>query len=90
MPPHQCYWWGGMLPSRRRGRMLLMGRRAWIKLGVLVTCLASLFWGLRALGIRPDDVTPDKIRTFVLSFGAWAPAIYLAVYGQPIVPLPAR
>ena len=66
-----------------------MGRRALIKLGVLVTCLASLFWGLRALGIRPDDVTPDKIRTFVLSFGAWAPAIYLAVYGQPIVPLPA-
>ena len=66
-----------------------MGRRAWIKLGILVACLASLFWGLRALGIRPDDVTPDKVRTLILSFGVWAPIVYLAAYGQPIVPLPA-
>jgi len=29
------------------------------------------------------------VRAFVLSFGIWAPAIYLVTYGQPIVPLPA-
>jgi uncharacterized membrane protein YdjX (TVP38/TMEM64 family) len=34
-------------------------------------------------------VNPERIRIFVLSFGVWAPAIYLLAYGQPIVPLPA-
>ncbi|MBI1991943.1 MAG: TVP38/TMEM64 family protein [Candidatus Omnitrophica bacterium] len=66
-----------------------MARRTWIKLGILAVCLASLFFGLQAFGIRPADVTPDKIRALVLSFGVWAPIVYLATYGQPIVPLPA-
>jgi len=68
---------------------MAMTRSAWVKLGILAACLASLFWGLQALGVRPTDVTPEKVRAFVLSFGVWAPVVYLAAYGQPIVPLPA-
>jgi uncharacterized membrane protein YdjX (TVP38/TMEM64 family) len=64
-------------------------RAGWIKLAVVAACLASVFFGLRALGLQPSDVTPEKVRTFVLSFGVWAPAVYLFAYGQPIVPLPA-
>ena len=66
-----------------------MTRNTWLKLGILAACLASLFFGLQALGVRPGDITPEKVRTFVLSFGVWAPLVYLAAYGQPIVPLPA-
>lgn len=68
---------------------MAMTRSVWVKLGILAACLASLFWGLQALGVRPADVTPERIRAFVLSFGVWAPVIYLLAYGQPIVPLPA-
>jgi uncharacterized membrane protein YdjX (TVP38/TMEM64 family) len=64
-------------------------RSTWIKLGILTVCLASLFFGLRALGVRPADLTPEKIQALVLSFGVWAPVVYLLAYGQPIVPLPA-
>lgn len=66
-----------------------MSRASWLKLTVFVALLAGLWWGLQALGIRVTDFTPERVRAFVLSFGAWAPAIYVAVYGQPIVPLPA-
>jgi len=66
-----------------------MTRAFWVKLGVLAVCLASLFFGLQALGIRPADVTPGTIRAFVLTFGVWAPVVYLDAYGQPVVPLPA-
>lgn len=66
-----------------------MTRSTWIKLGILAVCLASLFFGLQAFGIQPADVTPEKIRALVLSFGVWAPVVYLAAYGQPVVPLPA-
>ena len=68
---------------------MAMTRSVWVKLGILAACLASLFWGLQALGVRPADVTPERIRAFVLSFGWWAPIVYMAAYGQPIVPLPA-
>ena len=66
-----------------------MTRSVWIKLGILAVCLASLFFGLQAFGIRPADMTPEKVRGLVLSFGVWAPAVYLVAYGQPIIPLPA-
>ncbi len=69
--------------------MLLMSRASWLKLTVFVALLAGLWWGLQALGIRVTDFTPERVRAFVLSFGVWAPAIYLLVYGQPIIPLPA-
>jgi len=31
---------------------------------------------------------PEDVRAYVLSFGGWAPVIYLLVYSQPFVPLP--
>lgn len=66
-----------------------MSRPTLVKLSLLVICVGSLMFGLQAVGVRPADVTPERIRAFVLSFGLWAPLIYLAAYGQPVVPLPA-
>lgn len=73
----------------QRVGVLLMKPSTWVKLLILAALLLSVWWGLRLLGFEVSDLTPDRVRTFVLSFGVWAPAIYLAVYGQPIVPLPA-
>jgi uncharacterized membrane protein YdjX (TVP38/TMEM64 family) len=61
----------------------------WIKLIVLGLVLVGLGWGLQAAGLDVRRITPERVRDYVLSFGLWAPVIYLAVYGQPLVPLPA-
>jgi len=60
-----------------------------VKLGLLVLLLVGIWAGLKALGIDLARITPQRVQAFVLSFGVWAPLVYLAVYGQPIVPLPA-
>lgn len=59
------------------------------KIGLLALLLVGVGWGLKALGFDVTQVTPERVRTFVLSFGLWAPVVYVAAYGQPIVPLPA-
>ena len=59
------------------------------KLVLLVFLIAGVGWGLRALGLDLTAVTPEKVRAFILGFGIWAPLVYLAAYGQPLVPLPA-
>lgn len=61
----------------------------WIKLGCVLLLIIGLVCGLKALGVDVKQFTPEKARELVLSFGVWAPAIYLLAYGQPIVPLPA-
>ena len=60
-----------------------------MKLGLFVVVVLGISWGLRAAGFDVTQISPERVKTFMLSFGFWAPAIYLAVYGQPIVPLPA-
>ena len=61
----------------------------WSLLAVFALVVLGLVAGLRALGVDVATLTPEKVRHFVLSFGLWAPAIYLVTYGQPLVPLPA-
>ena len=41
------------------------------------------------MSVDISQITPERVRAFVLSCGLWAPVIYLMAYGQPIVPLPA-
>ena len=66
-----------------------MMRSAWAKVAALVLVVLGLVWTLRAMGLDVTALTPETVRGFVLSFGVWAPAIYLLAYGQPLVPLPA-
>ncbi len=68
----------------------MAGRRAsWLKLGIFCVIVAGLYLGLKGLGIDVATVSPQRVRQFVLSFGALAPLVYLVAYGQPLVPLPA-
>jgi len=65
-----------------------VGAKAWLKLlGFAAVMLACLF-GLRAIGVDVFAIRPERVRVFVLSFGVWAPLIYLLLYSQPVVPLP--
>jgi uncharacterized membrane protein YdjX (TVP38/TMEM64 family) len=66
-----------------------MTRSTWVKLFLAAAALVAIVLVARALGLDVRQVSPDRIRAFVLSFGLWAPAIYLLIYGQPIIPLPA-
>lgn len=61
----------------------------WAKLAGFAACVAGVGWVLRALGLDATQVNPQRIQAFVLSFGVWAPLIYVLAYGQPLVPLPA-
>lgn len=66
-----------------------MNRSAWLKFGIFVVVVIGFGLLLRALGFDVARLSPERVRAFVLSFGVWAPLIYLVTYGQPIVPLPA-
>ena len=66
-----------------------MNRAPFIKLGAFVLLVTGLLLILHARGFDVIRITPMQVRTFVLSYGAWAPLMYLLAYGQPLVPLPA-
>jgi len=66
-----------------------MRRSIWVKGAVFVVLIAGLGWLMKLLGLDVTKLTPERIGQFVRSFGVWAPLVYLAGYGQPIVPLPA-
>ena len=61
----------------------------WAKIGVVAVLAVSAVWALNALGLDLRHVTPEKVRAFVLARDGLAPILYLCVYGQPLVPLPA-
>jgi len=66
-----------------------MNRSVWLKVGFFVLFVFGVGVGLKAVGIDLTQLSPERVRAFVLSFGVWAPLVYFLVYGQPIVPLPA-
>ena len=66
-----------------------MNGSAWLKLGLFGLLVVGVWVILKALGIDLTHMTPDRVRAFVLQFGVWAPIVYLAAYGQPLIPLPA-
>jgi len=71
------------------GRAQRMKGPLWLRLGLLCLFVIGVGSVVRLLGFDLAQMTPERVRAFVASFGVWAPAVYLLVYGQPIVPLPA-
>ena len=66
-----------------------MRRAAWIRWGLALVLALAGWWAMKALGLGWSGISPQHVRNRVLAFGVWAPAIYLIVFGQPVVPLPA-
>jgi uncharacterized membrane protein YdjX (TVP38/TMEM64 family) len=67
----------------------MMRRTAWVKLIACVLLVGGVTWLLSVSGFNVTRITPEKIRALILSFGMWAPLIYLLGYAQPIVVMPA-
>jgi uncharacterized membrane protein YdjX (TVP38/TMEM64 family) len=55
---------------------------------IFIVLLAAAVWGLSAMGVDATRLSPERIRTAVLSYGVRAPLAYLVIFGQPLVPLP--
>jgi uncharacterized membrane protein YdjX (TVP38/TMEM64 family) len=65
-----------------------MGSRLWRNLMILALVVLTGILLARWAGLRVSDLTPERIRTLITSFGVMAPLIYFLVYAQPIIPLP--
>ena len=60
-----------------------------LRVGAAATLLFGLCWGLAVFSAKdPHHIAPERLRAVILSFGAWAPGIYLLAYAQPLIPLP--
>ena len=66
-----------------------MKRSLWLKLGLLTVLIVGIGWVMKLFGVDVTRLSPERVGEFVRSFGALAPLVYLAAYGQPVIPLPA-
>ena len=66
-----------------------MKRTVWIKFLACALLVIGVTWLLSVSGFNVARVTPERIRALILSFGLWAPLIYLIGYAQPVVLMPA-
>lgn len=66
-----------------------MNGSRWVKVGAFLAIVLGAGWVAHSLGLHVTQISPENIRTFISSFGVWAPIVYLVAYGQPLIPLPA-
>lgn len=64
-------------------------RHPWMRFLALALFVGGAMLILHLMGVRWSSLVPERIRSYVLSFGWGAPVIYLLLYAQPLVPLPA-
>ena len=74
-------------PRTQRPKSGFLTQATFLRLLLFTAVVFGVGWGI--LGIGPENITPERVRGFVLSFGLWAPAILFLTYSQPFVPLPA-
>ena len=66
-----------------------MNKSTWLKIGGVLGAAIATALLFHAMGLDLRTLSPERVRAFVLSFGVSAPLIYILVYGQPLLPLPA-
>lgn len=64
-------------------------RPAVAKLLVLAAAVVAAAVLAQIAGVDLRRWSPETIKAYMLSFGQLAPVVYLLVYGQPVIPLPA-
>ena len=69
--------------------VIMSSRHPWVRFLALALVVVGAVLVLNALGVRWSSLVPERIRSYVLSFGWWAPIVYFLLYAQPVVPLPA-
>ena len=64
-------------------------RLRWWKLSLFLLGMVGVVVVMHAMGLHWSHLSPQRVRSYILSFGWWAPAVYMLAYAQPVVPLPA-
>ncbi|MBI2174312.1 MAG: TVP38/TMEM64 family protein [Candidatus Omnitrophica bacterium] len=64
-------------------------RSSWIKFAALLFLLIAAAGLAYANGLRFSDMRPERVQAFIRSFGWWSWVVFILIYAQPIVPLPA-
>ena len=65
-------------------------RSAWTRFGIFCLFLFFIYGALRFFHLDYRDFTPQRVRTFILGFGVWAPAVYILFYViRPLILFPA-
>jgi hypothetical protein len=55
---------------------------AWIKLAGIAGIVAAVILALTRSGLTLSDFTHEKIRSYILGYGPWAPLIFILLYAQ--------
>jgi len=64
-------------------------RWKWIKLAALVVTFGLGLAAAKQAGFGPEDLSPEKLRRAISSFGWYSPLVYSLLFAQPFIPLPA-
>ena len=58
-----------------------LGRgKSWIKILILASIAVVIFLIFRFTPLSIADFTPTNVKNFILSFGIWAPIVFIAIY----------
>ncbi len=52
----------------------------WIRILILMAIIAIIAIVFRLTPLKISDFKPEKIRDFILSFGIWAPIVFMVIY----------
>lgn len=64
-------------------------QRKWWKFACLLMGVGGICVVVRTVGLSWSSVTPQSVRAVVLAWGWWSLLVYMILYAQPIIPLPA-
>ena len=54
--------------------------KKWLKLLILPGIAAAIFLIFQFTPLSPADFTPTNVKNFILSFGIWAPVVFIVIY----------
>jgi uncharacterized membrane protein YdjX (TVP38/TMEM64 family) len=65
-------------------------KNTWVRLGIIVAFFVLVFVILRVFNVDYSKISPEMVREKILSFGIWAPIIYIVFYSlRPLILFPA-
>lgn len=65
-------------------------KNPWVKAAIVILFFVLVYLALRLLHIDYSKITPSAIKEKILSFGIWAPVIYIVFYSlRPLILFPA-
>ena len=65
-------------------------KNVWVKLAIIILFFVLVYVLLRVFNVDYSKISPEKVREKILSFGLWAPIVYIVFYSlRPLILFPA-